>query len=273
MFHSFARRITTDSRQDTAPVSFIDDTWKANEAGTSFDRIQKSRYWFVWRKQGDTGTTPTLYYQTQRLTVALDVAGTPSDIGLDSSSLPIVTVTDVTGGAVLYTETGTANSPVDVDWQRGRLYFPMLWHAPSGGSPSIPMEGRLIRVDWTDSSGTAHTTTANIRWMDEARVNNVKTLPSGGESIQSSTSESAVTIQGSQLNEGTPFAFLDPLAYANARQNFNLYTGQPTSPASPQQPANIWLFWASARNAGSGGANPSDIYYETMNPRFSAVYP
>ena len=55
-------------------------------------------------------------------------------------------------------------------------------------------------------------------------------------------------------NEGGVTAFLDPLAYANTT-------------SSIAAPHSVWLFWNSTRNG------TSDIFYETINPRFNPVTP
>ncbi|MGO8672878.1 MAG: malectin domain-containing carbohydrate-binding protein [Capsulimonadaceae bacterium] len=76
------------------------------------------------------------------------------------------------------------------------------------------------------------------------------------------------------VNESMPDAFLDPLAYADIAEGARSLTtpGTPSSSDIPQ-PHNVWLFWSSTRNAvpaPSTATNYSDLFYEVLNPNFSA---
>ena len=62
-----------------------------------------------------------------------------------------------------------------------------------------------------------------------------------------------------RVNENNVSAFLDVNAYNNS-------STAPTA-ANPDAPHKIWLFWNSTRNG------TADLYYETINPRFTAAGP
>jgi len=61
------------------------------------------------------------------------------------------------------------------------------------------------------------------------------------------------------INENNVAAFLDTSTYND------LLAVPP--PAKPDAPHKIWLFWNSTRNG------TADLYYETINPRFTAKGP
>lgn len=286
-FQPQARRITTDRRADTEPVSFIDEAFKPNEANFYNDslraqgplptnasadvaRVSTARYWFIWRKSAAPGTTttPTLYTKTQRLTVYLHGPNNnPVPIQLNATTRqPIVTVTDNTTGTTLYDSAAPASAQVDVDWARGRLYFPLrdiTGHA---------LEGDKVSVAFTygyDAQGKPLTNTVNdnIHWLDELRYNDPAAQPTAGDpSTTVDTNEHAVPIDVA-INEGSPSAFLDPFAYADAYSGaYNPFDSTTAASLVPkdQQPHKVWLFWNSTR---SGTA---DVFYETIDPRFSA---
>lgn len=295
-FQPQARRVTTDRRADTEPVSFIDEAYKPNEANfyniglraqggspTNADvrRVSTARYWFIWRKSAAPGTTtmPTLYTKTQRLTVYLHSnptasrnvpANSPVPIQLDATTRqPIITVTDTTTGTTLYDSASPGGAQVDVDWARGRLYFPLRdssGHALEGDTVSVVFsynDGRNIVQSRPPVVDTIH-------WLDELRYNDPAAQPTGDPATAVDTNEHAVSIDVA-ANEGSPSAFLDPLAYADvAGGAYDPYssTGGFTNPTTTQpnsdQPHKVWLFWNSTR---SGTA---DIFYEAVDPRFSA---
>ncbi len=296
-FQSQARRITTDRRADTEPVSFLDEAFKNNEAnfydvalraqgGTPTNdvaRVSTARYWFIWRKSAAPGTTttPTLYTKSQRLTVYLHgpaPANSPVSIQLDATThQPIVKVTDTTTGTILYNSGAPGSAQVDVDWSRGRLYFPLR------DSNGHALEGDKISVDFTYNDGTANgqpvTRLAdNIHWLDELRYNDttnqpIAALTPGVAAAAQPTSTTASGVDTTEhavpidvaTNEGSPSAFLDPLAYADvARGAYDPY-GNNTTATNPDQPHKVWLFWNSTRNG------TADVYYETIDPRFSAT--
>jgi len=288
-FQPQARRITTDRRADTEPVSFIDEAFKPNEANFYNDslraqgplptnanadvaRVSTARYWFIWRKSAAPGTTttPTLYTKTQRLTVYLHgpaPTNSPVPIQLNATTRqPIVTVTDNTTGTTLYDPAAPGSAQVDVDWARGRLYFPLR------DSSNHALEGDKVSVTFTyayDANGKPLTNTVNdnIHWLDELRYNDPAAQPTAGDpSTTVDTNEHAVPIDVA-INEGSPSAFLDPLAYADAYSGaYNPFdsTTAPSLVPKDQQPHKVWLFWNSTR---SGTA---DVFYETIDPRFSA---
>ncbi len=288
-FQPQARRITTDRRADTEPVSFIDEAFKPNEANFYNDslraqgplptnanadvaRVSTARYWFIWRKSAAPGTTttPTLYTKTQRLTVYLHgpaPTNSPVPIQLNATTRqPIVTVTDNTTGTTLYDSAAPGSAQVDVDWARGRLYFPLR------DTNNHALEGDSVSVRFTygyDAQGKPLTNTVNdnIHWLDELRYNDPAAQPTAGDpSTTVDTNEHAVPIDVA-INEGSPSAFLDPLAYADAVNGaYNPFDSTTTASLMPkdQQPHKVWLFWNSTR---SGTA---DVFYETIDPRFSA---
>lgn len=256
-FFSQARRITTDTRADTAPLAFLDPTFKPNEAPGTNDRIQTDRYWFIWRKSGSSGTstTPTLFYKTQRLTLVLhDNANNPISLQMGAKTgLPTrLTITDVNGGPAV------ANTDVDIDWARGRLYFPMLLKG------TTTTEGRTYQITFTASDGKTYTVTDTLKWLDEPRNNDLQNQPTtGGPLSAAATTESVIPID-TITNESNVSAFLDPLAYANVQGGaYDPFGGSGTNHAD--QPRKIWLFWNSTRNG------TADLYYETIQPRFSAI--
>ena len=254
-----ARRITADTAADTEPVTFMDEAFKPNEAnaaltsGTaSLGRVQANRAWFIWRKAAFSKTAqPTLFYKTQRLTVALnDANGQPLAIKLDANGVPQVTVK--LGGTTLYSPGNAAASNVaDVDWARGRIYFPL-----SVGTKAI--EGQPVTLSGSGINRAGATlpidTSSTVQWLDEPRFNDVKFVP--GDTSKSVPISAAV-------NEGTASAFLDPMAYADVQAGAYDPLGSDALTTHPDQPHKVWLYWSSTRNG------TADIYSEAIEPRFS----
>ncbi len=272
-FSATARRITTSPAADTQPVAFLDEAYQPNSsgvvasAGVNADQnVQADRYWFVWHKSAVGGANPTLWYKTQRLTVAVtDNNGQP--VTIDPTTL---TVTLQPSGVSLYTHGAGANV-VDVDRTRGRLYFPIVFQGANGaGSNSdTALEGQLVTITGGGpNGGNLPTTTGRIEWLDEPRYND----PIGQDT--SATLEAAAS-DGYQIplvttiNESGVSAFLDPGAFLNGTGNtpgsidpstFNVAS----SISAALHPHKVWLFWTSNRNG------TADIYSEVLNPRFSA---
>jgi hypothetical protein len=265
LFIPTARRITTDSRADTAPIAFIDGQFKQNEANFTVNGVSNGvpraladRYWFIWRKSGTTGTstTATLFYKTQRLTLDLNLPASAGftefpGLKLDNNGLPQIVVT-VDGTQVYPAASGATNAAVDVDWKRGRVYFPIVFPAgtPLAGQAS---EGRAGSATFTLSNGTKFTSADPIYWLDEPRTNvstsdrfiaSGPTTPNPTGFSATSTGEIGIPID-TIVNESNVNAFLDPYG-------------------SETTPHKIWLFWNSTRNG------TADIYYETISPLFSA---
>ena len=248
-FNPTARRITTDPVADTAPVAFLDETYQAPASGVG-PNVQADRYWFLWHKLAVANATPpvspSLWYKTQRLTVAFtDSNGLPLPIQVVAAK-PQVKVTF--SGGTLY---DPANGGVaDVDATRGRLYFPIT-------DSGLALEGQTVTITGKDANGNSLPATAVVHWLDEPRFNDASNQVGA---------DSATGVQPDAVNDGTlvPIqtiknesgitAFLDPTAYLNTSSAINA-------------PHNIWLFWNSTRNG------TSDIFYETINPRFNPVIP
>lgn len=282
-FYAQARRITTDSRADTTPLAFLDPTYKPNEAaffndsrhavglasvGNDIPRVQTDRYWYIWRKSGSSGTstTPTLYYKTQRLTVGLvDGNNRPVSLRLDAERKPIITVSlggTITGGVYsggvdVYTE--GSGGPVDVDWVRGRVYFPMLLNGAA-------TEGQNVHITATTSNGGTVDITDQVHWLDEPRSNDLTASRAAVNPTQLpavSTNDAAIPID-TITNESNVSAFLDPMAFADVLSGAYDPTGSNATTNNRDQPHKLWLFWNSTRNG------TADIYYETIEPKFSA---
>jgi len=250
-FSPLARRLTTDSRADTDPITFLDGTPKPNDAGTNPNNVAAvtalpaDRRWYIWRKSGTGGASPsaTIYYKTQRLTAEL---GYPVD---PTKSLTITLNNAAYSGAV-----DVHNVPPILDAKGGlvsaasaRLYFPIQ----SGA------EGQAFTVNYTDTSGTGRTwpvlpATDTVQWQDEIRSNDTTAPPITVPPMpMNATTSLATVVPGyavpldTTVNENNVSAFLDPFA-------------------GLQSEHKVWLFWNSTRNG------TADLYYETINPLFTA---
>jgi hypothetical protein len=257
-------RATFQSKSNTAPIAFIDTTTKPN-AALGQPNISTSRYWVIYRKQslqnGVAGAASSvLYFNTRRLTIVL-----PYPIVLQSGTYtipPSFAVTDSNGNNV--------TAQVDVDWSRGRIYFP---DQISAGGNRIPSEGQMYTVTYpylNQSSNTVATgTTSGIAtWQDEPMVNTP---------TQASVIGEHVLPISTAANESEPSAFLDPMAGSSSGGVLNLNSATVT-PASLNQgnfgqpyAHKVWVFWTSTRNAAKGAG--SDIYWETIDPRFEVTNP
>ncbi len=97
-------RITYNSRTNSEPVAFLDDTLEpaistcaaANTLGTTaIQSVNVSREWFIYRKSGSasgatSATNDTLYYDTRRLTAVV--------AGLNATTSFATTTSTVTNG-------------------------------------------------------------------------------------------------------------------------------------------------------------------------------
>lgn len=231
-FSPEARRLTIDSRADTAPVTFMDLTNKHNDAALAAGSVQTAdveadRRWTIWRKSGAVGSAATLYYKTQRLTLFLPTA------------------VDVTKPLTVK----IGNTPItiyDLDYLRGRLYFQI----------SAGVEGQNISATYTDTNGKKHDGTDfpvvsdTVQWQDEFLANDTTDVAPLDTAVGSATViDTEVRIIGT-TNENNVAAFLDPFAGVSS-----------TGVASSHK---VWLFWNSTRNG------TADIYSETIDPRFAA---
>ena len=125
-------------------------------------------------------------------------------------------------------------------------------------------EGQLAQITYTDANGGTVTVNDPITWLDEPRFNGTpgargNTNPTAFPAV--STGETQIPID-TIVNESNVSAFLDPMAYANVVSG--AYDPRNTGANNPDQPHRIWLFWNSTRNG------TADIYYETVEPRFSS---
>jgi hypothetical protein len=179
--------------------------------------VEADRRWTIWRKSGVAGPqgSASLYFKTQRLTFFVPTAIDPTKaVTLNGSSY---------------------SGAVDLDYQRGRLYFPI----------ASDLEGATISVTYTPLGGTASQTTPldTVQWQDEPLANNNDVPPGDSAAGLDTIVENRVTIN-TATNENNAAAFLDPYASATS-------------------PHKVWLFWNSTRNG------TADIYSETIDPRFA----
>ncbi len=249
-FSPMARRLTTDSRADVAPVTFLDIALKPNDAASIPNSVytrpvEANRRWTIWRKTGvaGVGSTATLYFKTQRLTAYLPSAADTSKtmtITLNGTSYMGPVDVDVIP-AILDPKTGK------VQYQSStRLFFPTA----SGA------EGATYSVTYTPLDGTTTATapaapaTDTVQWQDEILANDASyASPADSASGLDTVIDNLVPIQ-TATNENNVTAFLDPYAGTTAA-NGSL------------NPHKVWLFWNSTRNG------TADIYSETIDPRFA----
>jgi len=251
-FSPLARRLTTDSRADTGPITFLDGTLKTNDSPV-LNPLPADRRWYVWRKSGAGGASPsaTIYYKTQRLTAYLGYAvDVTKPITVTVNGAP-VSAFDVHNVAAI---TDGKGNPVS--GPTARLYFPI----------STGVEGQPYTVGYTDTSGTGRTwpqspAVDTIQWQDEIRSNDATAPPTNAPPLDAVTGLAAIN-QGyavpldTTVNENNVSAFLDTDAYKN-------YYNSPTD-FNLNYPHKVWLFWNSTRNG------TADLYYETINPLFTA---
>ena len=241
-FSPLARRLTTDSRADVAPVTFLDDALKPNDA-PGLGNVVADRRWTIWRKSGVAGltSTSTLYFKTQRLTVFL--------------SLPMSTAANAPANSVDITKpvtvtvNGNTVTGYDLDYLRGRIYFPI----------ALGSEGQQITVTYTDTNGNVHNGTGTnlpavtdtVQWQDEPLANDLQdALPIDSAAGSNQVIDNVVPID-TATNENNVAAFLDPYAGSQAANGTSLNSHK------------VWLFWNSTRNG------TADIYSETIDPRFA----
>jgi hypothetical protein len=266
-FQPRAKRITTDALADSAATTILDEAYKYNENGLIGSRVSTGRMWYIYRKSGGAGAgvKPSLFYKNQRLTVDLhDANNRTISIKLNDVGQPIVTVSMGSLGTIYDTSTPTAN--VDIDWKRGRLYFPLN----IGGTRT---EGQQVTVNFTyddkSASGAAGPAiVSNVQWMDEARGTDISSPSAESKSGGADSSERAIPMK-TVVNESGVTAFLDPSAYADVLGGSYQYDVLSAGyiKKSTDLPHNIWLFWSSNRNRAG------DLYSEVLNPRFSSDTP
>ncbi len=266
-------RITYNSRTNSEPVAFLDDTLEpaiatstANTLGTTaIQSVNVSREWFIYRKSGSasgatSATNDTLYYDTRRLTAV--VAGLNATTSFATTTSTVTNGTATTNVTALpstfkvsvttdpaYGGLTDVTNLVDVDVARARVYFPSTMEG---------MYAQVTYIDQNDSSKTAGTQAVplQIEWQDEPYVNaQTPSVLASGEHVLPIAAAA---------NESNPSAFLDPTS--------GLSNGTFV-------PHRVWVFWSSTRNAaqqaytGGTGSTGSDLYYESMDPNFEPNLP
>ena len=168
-FSPLARRLTDDSRADTLPTTFLDGTYKVNDAGTNANYVSAvaplpaDRRWYIWRKSGTGGASPsaTIYYKTQRLTAylpkAVDVTKT---ITLSLNGTAYSGPVDVQNIPAVLDQNGNIKYPASA-----RLYFPIV-----SGAEGATITGSYTATDGT-SVFTGVTGPDTVQWQDELRSN------------------------------------------------------------------------------------------------------
>ena len=270
-FSPLAKRITADSRADTGPVTFLDGTFKANDAGTNpsfvsnIGAVVADRRWYVWRKSGTNGAaqSATIYYKTQRLTAELAYPVDPTQaLKITLKGTPYTGPVDVHNVPAVLDNKGGVATPASA-----RLYFPINLKTPSGA------EGQAFTANYTQPGGTiggttwpAPGTTDTVQWQDEIRSNDVAAPPVTTPAMPLNAISGLATINPGYLvpldttiNENNVSAFLDT---APADPNVN---SAAQIQAGNGVPHKVWLFWNSTRNG------TADVYYETINPLFAAA--
>jgi len=260
-FSPEARRLTTDSRADTAPVTFLDDKLKPNDTPSYFTNtnlgspVEADRRWTIWRKSGVSGTSgsASLYFKTQRLTFFL-----PSPVGVTTTApVPPLTAPTYAANISSVTVNGTdVTKLVDVDYSRGRIYFPI----------STGAEGQTVAVTYTPLGANTPVTTPidatnTVQWQDETVANDPNAVPftNSIDALDAVNPGYGVPIDNA-ANENNVAAFLDPYAgttVSGATAGTSVVTGS----------HKVWLFWNSTRNG------TADIYSETIDPRFAPTTP
>jgi len=239
-FSPLAKRMTSDSRADTGPTTFLDGAFKPNDTPANTGNVaaitplRADRRWFIWRKSGAGGAAPsaTVYYKTQRLTAYLP---RPVD--------PTKTINISLNGTAYTGPLDVQNIPPTLDNQgnikslgNARIYFPI-----SSGA-----EGATITGSYTPNDGTPGINIADtVQWQDEIRANDSVTPPTNATTGLANIIQGYALPLDTTVNENNVSAFLDPLAGLNT-------------------PHKVWVFWNSTRNG------TADLYYETINPLFAA---
>ncbi len=254
-FSPEARRLTLDSRADTAPATFLDDTLKPNDAAgvtnsKVTNNVKADRRWTIWRKSGVSGVSgsASLYFKAQRLTLFLPpVLNTTTGKYVPIDPTQTVTVS-VNGTDV--------SSLVDVDYSRGRIYFPI-----STGAEGVALGtgNQGVVVTYTPSGIASRSSSADInntvQWQDEQLANDNTVPPADSATGLDTVLDYGVPID-TAVNENNVAAFLDPYAGTTT-------PGTTAGTSVVTGSHKVWLFWNSTRNG------TADIYSETIDPRFA----
>jgi hypothetical protein len=287
-----ALRTTYLTETNTSPIAFIDNTYKTQDAPITSGfgpalptTVQTSRYWYIYRKQTTTtgpqsAATSVLYYNTRRLTLLL-----PYPVQLTYNTNSTTGQYYVTNFDIKDANNNDVTGDVDLDWARGRVYFPETING-------VPTEGQNYTVTYTYTvAGFSNTSatitipnnsyptyTGQVTWQDEPEVNSPTATASIGEHV---------VPDNTPTNESDPVAFLDPLAgFGGNNLQLNPSTATPTNLSGQPYAHKVWLFWTSNRNAPTTtvpiqgtaqtlttGGDGSDIYWETIDPRFEVINP
>jgi len=222
---------------------------------------------------------------------------------LDPGASMTITVQDVSTGFPVQTlfPGAPASSSADIDWVHGYVYLPLLINEGTiGGGPNwVSPEGHKIQVTFSvrgAQPAAQITVTDFVHWIDEPRFNDgsngnaiavndtsVAYVPGPFVSaIAPNAANDFALTQPEGTNESQPFAFIDPMTYADLYGGPLDPYGRATNATPPQpvtdQPHKIWLFWSSSRDAGkpagTNTASPvasSDLFYEALAPAFGAT--
>ncbi len=248
LFSPQARRLTTDSRANTAAVTFLDDTLKPNDT-PSLGNVVADRRWVIWRKAGIAGTagSASLYFKTQRLTLCLPTA---INVTATQSGTPPVVTNTVNLTSVTLNGVDVTNK-VDVDYAQGRIYFPLSLNAEGQTAAATYVEAGTVTTAAPNGVTVTTPATDTVQWQDEPLFNNSDALPAGTAAGLDTIIDNAVPIDNA-ANENNVAAFLDPYA-GTTLGGTTIVTGS----------HKVWLFWNSTRNG------TADIYSETIDPRFA----
>jgi len=237
-------RLTTDLAVDNSPRAFIERT-PMNPTGNPGlceewrDKPLKpvDRLWVIWRKAGPGVDASTIYYKTYRIGVDLSRL-------VDNSGNPARPI----GWGDFPADMVSGNfGPWEVDRTGTRIYFSQvderyrsLFKAGSSQimGPMASLPSKALTLTYNNDKGAEQTVTLHdVSWIPELAE-------------QSLTGYSA---EGS-INEGSIWAFADP----DPKVEVSAGTWEPI------RSSKIWVFWTSTR------AGNSDLFWETISPRFAA---
>lgn len=242
-FSPLARRITSDSRANTSPITFLDGTAKPNDA-FGLNGVLADRRWYIWRKSGVAGAAASIYYKTQRLTAYLSKpVDVTKPISVNLNGTAYSGALDVQNVPAVIDKNGNIKSQ-----SSARIYLPI-----SSGAEGATITGGYTALD--TSPGIIGTVPDTVQWQDEIRSNDATAPPTDATTGLTNINPGYLVPLANPVNENNVAAFLDPEAY---------YNSLTSNPPDLSHPHKVWLFWNSTRNG------TADLYYETINPLFTA---